>query len=75
MLEVRWSGLRPLRRHRCAPTRRAPGGEASDRDSCGQDRRAKEIELYTKLLRAGKLHASFKVIGTLSNQRQDRACR
>ena len=29
---------------------------------------AKEIELYTKLLRAGKLHASFKVIGTLSSR-------
>jgi hypothetical protein len=28
----------------------------------------KEIELYTKLLRAGKLHASFKVIGTLSSR-------
>jgi len=28
----------------------------------------KEIELYTKLLRAGKLHASFNVIGTLSSR-------
>ncbi len=28
----------------------------------------KEIELYTKLLRAGRLHASFKVIGTLSSR-------
>lgn len=29
---------------------------------------AKEVELYTKLLRAGKFHASFKVIGTLSSR-------
>jgi len=28
----------------------------------------KEIELYAKLLRAGRLHASFKVIGTLSSR-------
>ena len=28
----------------------------------------KEVELYTKLLRAGKLHASFKVIGALSSR-------
>jgi hypothetical protein len=28
----------------------------------------KEIELYTKLLKAGRLHASFKVIGTLSSR-------
>lgn len=28
----------------------------------------KEIELYDKLLRAGRLHASFKVIGTLSSR-------
>ena len=28
----------------------------------------KEEELYTKLLRAGKLHASFRVIGTLSSR-------
>jgi hypothetical protein len=28
----------------------------------------KEVELYTKLLRAGKLHASFNVIGTLSSR-------
>ena len=29
---------------------------------------AKEIELYKKLLRAGKFHASFRVIGTLSSR-------
>lgn len=29
---------------------------------------SKEVELYTKLLRAGRLHASFKVIGTLSSR-------
>ncbi len=29
---------------------------------------AKEVELYTKLLQAGRLHASFKVIGTLSSR-------
>jgi hypothetical protein len=29
---------------------------------------AKEVELYTKLLKAGRLHASFKVIGTLSSR-------
>ncbi len=29
---------------------------------------AKEIELYTKLLRAGKFHASFVVIGALSSR-------
>lgn len=28
----------------------------------------KEIELYDKILRAGRLHASFKVIGTLSSR-------
>ena len=29
---------------------------------------AKEVELYTKLLRAGKFHASFNVIGALSSR-------
>jgi hypothetical protein len=29
---------------------------------------AKEVELYTKLLKAKRLHASFKVIGTLSSR-------
>lgn len=29
---------------------------------------AKEVELYTKLLRAGRFHAAFKVIGTLSSR-------
>lgn len=29
---------------------------------------AKEVELYTKLIHAGKFHASFKVIGTLSTR-------
>ena len=29
---------------------------------------AKEVELYNKLLRAGRFHASFKVIGTLSSR-------
>ena len=29
---------------------------------------AKEVELYKKLLRAGRFHASFKVIGTLSSR-------
>jgi hypothetical protein len=29
---------------------------------------AKEVELYTKLLRAGRLHAGFKIIGTLSSR-------
>lgn len=28
----------------------------------------KEVELYDKLLKAGRFHASFKVIGTLSNR-------
>jgi len=29
---------------------------------------AKEVELYAKLLKAGRFHASFKVIGTLSSR-------
>lgn len=29
---------------------------------------AKEVELYTKLIRAGRFHAAFKVIGTLSSR-------
>lgn len=29
---------------------------------------AKEVELYTKLLKAGRFHAAFKVIGTLSSR-------
>ena len=29
---------------------------------------AKEVELYTKLLQAGRFHAAFKVIGTLSSR-------
>ncbi len=29
---------------------------------------SKEVELYTKLLQAGRLHASFKIIGTLSSR-------
>lgn len=29
---------------------------------------AKEVELYTKLLRAGRFHAAFEVIGTLSSR-------
>jgi len=29
---------------------------------------AKEVELYTKLLKAGRFHASFNVIGTLSSR-------
>jgi len=29
---------------------------------------AKEVELYTKLLMAGRFHAAFKVIGTLSSR-------
>jgi hypothetical protein len=29
---------------------------------------AKEVELYSKLLQAGRFHASFKVIGTLSSR-------
>jgi len=44
-----------------------PAAEAAT--ACLEARKAtKEIELYDKLLQAGRFHASFKVIGTLSTR-------
>jgi len=44
-----------------------PAAEAATK--CLEARKAtKEIELYDKLLQAGRFHASFKVIGTLSTR-------
>ncbi len=54
---------------RCKNERKIPHPAAVRANEILEARKAtKEIELYDKLLAAGRLHASFKVIGTLSSR-------
>ena len=64
----RHAGLRPLRRHRRPAAGQASGRRSGPRTILDVKIAAKEVELYKKLLLAGKFHASFVVIGTLSSR-------
>ena len=59
--------MSPLRGHGRHAGRKAPGRAAHGK-ILDVKIAAKEVELYQKLLLAGKFHASFVVIGTLSSR-------
>lgn len=71
-------GMNELEKHNVKDTRKITletlinwkGHPASKKAALVLDARKaiKEIELYDKLLEAGRLHASFKIIGTLSSR-------